>query len=77
MGPVRSITDLGFKGRCAICRFPLIHEFPEDYPNEWKFCCNCLYIAQKLTRGEELNENIWGIYRVGKIKRRITLVKGN
>ena len=75
MGPIRPITDLGFKGRCAICGFPLTRGFPDGYPNGWKFCCNCLYIAKMLARGDELNENVWGIYRVRKIRRKINLVR--
>ena len=33
-------------GNCYICGFPLSKPFPEDFPDEWKFCCHCLWMAK-------------------------------
>lgn len=41
-------TLIKLTGHCAICYSHLIKEFPEDYPNEWKFCCSCLDWANRL-----------------------------
>ena len=74
MGPIKPLTRLRFKGKCTICGFPLVRVFPEDFPKEWKFCCNCHYIAKMLTTGS-VDEKIWGVFRVKKIKRKINLVR--
>ena len=60
-------------GKCIICHLSLENVFPEDYPEEWKFCCICLEIAKDIV-SEDFEEGIWVEYVVEKIKRIITLV---
>lgn len=38
-------------GNCAVCGFFLTYKYPEDYPDEWKFCCYCLPKAKTLIDG--------------------------
>lgn len=33
-------------GVCAVCDTPLIHKFPSDYPDRFKFCCLCLSVLK-------------------------------
>ena len=59
-------------GECAVCNYPLEKKFPEDYPDEWKFCCACKELAEIITIGGDdarspLAKKIW---------EKITLVKG-
>ncbi len=42
-------TDGELKHKCVICDFPLDDVFPDDYPEEFKFCCKCLGWAKFLT----------------------------
>lgn len=37
-------------GECAICRMFLTKDYPEDYPEEWKFCCSCHAWAKAIIR---------------------------
>ena len=34
------------KDKCAICHKRLHRAFPDDFPDEWKFCCNCKRYAE-------------------------------
>jgi len=38
-------------GKCVICKFHLHNKFPEDFPEDWKFCCNCQNTALLIVRG--------------------------
>ena len=73
MGPLRPVTKLGYNGRCVICGFPLVRKFPEDFPKDWKFCCNCHMIAEEMAMGEI--SGLWSCHRVREIYNKITLVK--
>lgn len=36
--------------KCAVC-FTDLHDpgnFPEDFPDEWKFCCGCMNAADNI-----------------------------
>ena len=49
------------KNKCAICNGK-IHDpavFPKDFPNEWKFCCNCYAIANVLIRHNWIDVILW------------------
>jgi len=35
-------------GKCAVCGFSLVYKFPDDYPDDWKFCCFCQPLVEKL-----------------------------
>lgn len=37
-------------GFCVICGSMLFNTFPEDFPNEWKFCCSCFSLAYELIK---------------------------
>ena len=52
MGSYINITFEGGepKHRCVICGFPLDDVFPNDFPEEFKFCCGCLIFAKTLTK---------------------------
>ena len=63
-------------GQCAICNSPLENRFPKDFPNEWKFCCSCLHMAQLIIK-DNLAVFCWKFPKPHKILQRITLVKGN
>ena len=30
---------------CSVCNSSLFEYYPEDYPDEWKFCCSCYAVA--------------------------------
>ena len=38
---------------CSVCGEFLEDDkvFPKDFPDEWKFCCFCKIIAEKLVKG--------------------------
>ncbi len=59
--------------KCVVCGFPLNKAFPEDFPDNFKFCCTCKAIAFAMVRNDLPNE-LWILYRVDKIKKIITLV---
>lgn len=60
-------------GNCAVCGFQLSYKYPDDYPDEWKFCCFCQPMAKKLIDGtvEPTTDKLKKLYD------KITLVKGN
>ena len=43
------MTGASRKGRkidkCSICRKGLHSNFPRDFPDEWKLCCDCYDLA--------------------------------
>ena len=47
-----------YAGFCAICGYPLEDVFPDDYPNDWKFCCSCLSWANFILEENIITENI-------------------
>jgi len=68
------------KGYCAICWDPLTNDFPEDFPEEYRFCCMCRFIARKIAHGDTAEE--YTMFdgedeRSFKILERITLMEGN
>jgi len=77
------LNDLGFMvmtfkmpkttGHCAICNMRLTAYFPKDYPDEWKFCCICLEMANKIINGTLIKYS-WMDYRIKKILKIITIV---
>ncbi len=54
---------------CVICDRPFTKRFPDDFPNNWKFCCACHACAVCITEGVNPNS-----HRFKKIYKRITLV---
>lgn len=69
--------------KCVICGNTLEVDFPNDFPDSWKFCCSCLNWANYLINGNGIAKN-WLEYeaRVGikntiilKIWEKITLVE--
>ena len=60
--------------KCVICKFPLTKEFPEDFPDEFKFCCTCKEIAWAVIRGTLDVEQRWLYKRVEKIEKIITVM---
>ena len=72
-------------GHCSICNFPLDTEYPEDYPDDWKFCCSCFKLARRITGTWEYNSDFVELLDhdikespiLKKILHKITLVKGN
>lgn len=58
---------------CAVCNMWLNYDYPEDYPDEWKFCCCCQPKARMLICGTLKPTTD----RLKKIYDMITLVKGN
>jgi len=68
------LGEIIITGKCAICHGFLHNDFPEDFPKDWKFCCQCKIIAESL-----VNDCSVGDYRAfkdsaQKIWDRITLV---
>ena len=66
-------------GSCAICNFPLTVSYPEDYPDEWKFCCSCWHWAGLISRDDPIVNflHVKNSPILREINNRITLVKGN
>lgn len=66
-------------GFCAICNFPLTVSYPEDYPDEWKFCCSCWHWAGLIARDDPIIKflHVKNSPAFTEINNRITLVKGN
>ena len=72
--------EIEVKGYCAICWDPLTNDFPEDFPEEYRFCCMCKYIAKQIAHGataEEYTMFDGEDERSFKILERITLMEGN
>ena len=59
-------------GHCCVCNHQLTEEFPDDYPKDWMFCCNCLGLAKLIAKGYFL-EPSWTDRSIGKIRNKITL----
>lgn len=66
--------ELKERARCTACRLHLDDVFPKDYPDDWKFCCICLVIAEEIATGV-LEEGSWSEQIVKIVRDRITLVK--
>lgn len=67
-------------GYCAICNEKLSNEFPEDFPNEFKFCCACLGWAEILVCTKDadgLGNALSSHESLKKVFNRITFVIGN
>ncbi len=64
-------------GICSICQQILTTEYPNDYPNEFKFCCSCLQWAKSIVADKNAG---WLIYAlkfsptIKKIYERITVL---
>jgi len=72
----RNVCDLFEElrtGNCSICDRMLTKKFPDDYPDDWKFCCSCKCIAEEITKGT-LVWYLWDKLTVEKIRNKITLV---
>ena len=65
-------TLIKLTGHCAICYSHLIKEFPEDYPNEWKFCCSCKSVADDIVKEKYIGFLVRG--KSIRIQKKITLV---
>jgi len=63
----------GITGKCSICGTGLIHTFPSDFPDEWKFCCTCKRVAESMVNGDSYNGH-WSSRREIRLKRVINLV---
>ena len=47
MGPFRKIAGrIRYTGNCVVCGFKFTEKFPDDFPEEFKFCCSCLAWAK-------------------------------
>ena len=66
-----------YTGICALCTYPLIVKFPEDYPDDWKWCCGCLALAKDIIK-DPFNyvDQLEIGYLFGRIYRKMTLVEG-
>ena len=77
--------DWNIREGCAICSFPLTTKYPDDYPDEWKFCCSCFKWARRVIRTEDdayvsieyMKSMIKESPILKKLLEKITLVKGN
>ena len=67
------ILEVKRTGFCAVCGMMLNYDYPEDYPDEWKFCCYCQPRAIKLIDGRLKPTTRY----LKKIYDKITLVKGD
>jgi len=63
-------------GYCAICNHVLHGGFPEDFPKEWKFCCQCKIIAESLVNDCSVEDYRAFKDSARKIYKKITLVGG-
>ena len=60
--------------KCAVCSFPLHNDnFPDDFPNEWKFCCGCLLIAEGIIKGVLVKTDLIGNF-YDRVLNKITIV---
>lgn len=66
------MNGITIREKCAICIFPMDKKFPDDFPDEWKFCCACQECADLITEGETARSKLFK-----KIEKKITLVGEN
>ncbi len=59
---------------CAICHFVLDLSFPHDFPDEWKFCCRCLKLANLAVNPFVSIEVLRTLPTFKRIEKKITLV---
>ena len=59
-------------GNCSICDSMLTNKFPDDYPDDWKFCCSCKSMAEEIVKGT-LPSCFWLNEKPNKILDKITL----
>ena len=71
--PIQRVNVVEITGECSICKQILTKNFPDDYPDEWKFCCRCKRIAEYLIK-TQAHKNIILTYGFRKILNKITLV---
>ncbi len=38
------------KNKCYVCGYKHTNEFPKNFPNNWKFCCDCRYVAYQIIK---------------------------
>jgi len=68
-------TDKWTGESCVICSFKLTDKFPEDFPDEFKFCCTCKAIAFRMVINDlPLPLEYWIKNRRKKIMKIITLM---
>ena len=64
--------------RCSLCGYLLSKKFPDDFPDDWKWCCGCLALAKGIiTCSSNCLDYMEIGYLLGRIYRKITLVEGN
>ena len=62
-------------GSCSLCNYPLTTKFPDDFPDDWKWCCGCLALAKRMLVNPSNYIDQIGIgYLSGRIYRKMTLV---
>lgn len=44
--------------KCAICGHGLVNNYPDGYPDEWKFCCSCYVVAWIISSSPNKPKNI-------------------
>lgn len=73
----KSFRKHGIKieGYCSICGIPLSREFPDDFPEDYRFCCMCKFIAKDIAHGYPVDYFLSKDNRAVKILERITLVE--
>ena len=65
-------------GRCSLCSYPLSNRFPDDFPDDWKWCCGCLGLAKDIIASPyDFVDHMNIGYLFGRIYRKMTLVEGN
>ena len=72
----RPRCDCDITEKCVICYFRLTEKFPDDFPDEWKFCCGCLEMAKLIIEGN-LAHFCWAFNKPNEILQKITLTEGN
>ena len=69
---------LEITGSCSLCSYPLSTKFPDDFPDDWKWCCGCLGLAINIIEDPSNYVDQMEIgYLFGRIYRKMTLVEGN
>ncbi len=72
--PIQQVTLVKITGQCSMCEQILHKEFPDDFPNEWKFCCFCKMVADYLIKIQAHKNLILLSYKFQKILKKITVV---